>query len=109
MTLRRHTPLRRGGFLRRRTRLRAISPRHRHRLDEYFRRRDRFLAQPGNQWCIVAWTLWGRKLPVTDIHHKRGRYGTNFLDESTWLAVSREGHDWIHRFPKDARARGWMG
>jgi hypothetical protein len=26
-------------------------------------------------------------------------------DESTWIAVSRDGHNWIHDNPKEAREK----
>lgn len=32
------------------------------------------------------------ELKSQDIHHKAGRIGKNYLDESTWLAVSRKAH-----------------
>lgn len=44
----------------------------------------------------------------SEVHHKAGRTGKNYLDESTWMAVSREGHTWIHEHPSEARARGWL-
>jgi hypothetical protein len=42
-----------------------------------------------------------------DVHHmkRRGKY---FLDTSSWLAVSRQAHDWIHSNPKEATAMGWL-
>lgn len=43
-----------------------------------------------------------------DIHHVKGRVGSNYLDESTWLAVSRFSHDWIHSNPKRARELGLL-
>ncbi len=46
--------------------------------------------------------------PSVEIHHRNGRSGTNYLDQKTWMAVSRIGHDWIHQHPKEARARGWL-
>ena len=42
-----------------------------------------------------------------DIHHRRGR-GKYLLDVSTWMAVSREGHDAIHRDPKTSYEKGYM-
>lgn len=43
----------------------------------------------------------------TDIHHKkhRGRY---LLDTSTWMAVSRHAHDYIHSHPAEAYAKGYL-
>lgn len=42
-----------------------------------------------------------------DVHHmkRRGKY---FLDTSSWLAVSRQAHDWIHLNPKEATEMGWL-
>lgn len=44
---------------------------------------------------------------ATDVHHvhKRGRY---YLDESTWMAVSRWSHDWIDAHKKTARKIGLL-
>lgn len=43
----------------------------------------------------------------SEIHHtkKRGRY---YLDESTWLAASKEEHRWVHDNPAQARAIGLL-
>jgi hypothetical protein len=38
-----------------------------------------------------------------DIHHTRGRYGGNYLNTDTWMAVCRENHIWIHNNPAAAR------
>lgn len=43
-----------------------------------------------------------------DIHHKAGRTGWRLNDETQWLAVSREAHEWIHANPSEARRRGWL-
>lgn len=50
---------------------------------------------------------WGEPLPVHDLHHIRGR-GRYFLDEMTWLAMSRRAHTWIHDHPKWARTLGLL-
>lgn len=105
----RRAPLRRNSGLLRRSRLSPISPRRKARLTEYFRKRALFLASPENQWCKVAMALWGKSLRTRDIHHVRGRYGMLLNDETHWLAVSREAHDWIHQHGDLARARGWLG
>ena len=44
---------------------------------------------------------------ATEIHHKRGR-GRYLLDTSTWMAVSRAGHDAIHADPKTSYEKGYM-
>ncbi len=43
-----------------------------------------------------------------EIHHKAGRYGGNYLNTDTWLAVSRWAHRWIHAFPREARKLGLL-
>lgn len=43
----------------------------------------------------------------TDVHHRKGR-GKYLLDVSTWMAVSREGHQWIHANPKESYEKGYM-
>ena len=43
----------------------------------------------------------------TDVHHKSGRTGYLYLDESKWLAVCRACHMWIETHPKEARQIGF--
>lgn len=60
---------------------------------------------------VAVIALTGHRVVVphsVEIHHRAGRSGANYLDEKTWMAVSRIGHEWIHRNPKEARARGWI-
>lgn len=66
--------------------------------------RIEFLSKPENQICPI--TGW----PTTDVHHTysgkdRAKY---FLDISTWIAVSREGHNWIHDNPIESREKGYL-
>jgi hypothetical protein len=66
--------------------------------------RIEFLSKKENKICPIT------KQPTTEIHHKwsgkdRSKY---FLDISTWLAVSRQGHIWIHENPKEARELGYL-
>lgn len=56
-----------------------------------------------NQRCEVF-----PELKAVEIHHKAGRLGKNYLDESTWMAVSRAGHNWIHDNDAEARAKGFL-
>ena len=42
-----------------------------------------------------------------DIHHKAGR-GRFYLDVDTWMGVCRECHDYIHKWPKESREKGWL-
>ena len=71
---------------------------------KYLVLRIEFLGKPENQKCPIT----GK--PTTDVHHTycgkdRAKY---YLDVSTWLAVSRLGHIWIHSFPKEARELGFL-
>lgn len=48
--------------------------------------------------------------PATEVHHTysgkdRAKY---YLDIKTWLAVSRTGHEWIHKYPAAARKLGYL-
>lgn len=40
------------------------------------------------------------------VHHKGGRIGTRYLDDTTWLAVCHECHHWIETHPEQAREMG---
>ena len=82
----------------------------------YAQRRVWFLGMPENSRCPVAEAglipdLNGQILPhwraATTIHHawKRGKY---YLDESTWIGASFEGHVWIENHKEEARKRGWL-
>lgn len=55
--------------------------------------------------CTVGFAF---RRTATDIHHVKGRLGGNYLDVSTWMAVCRTCHDWIHQHPKEARAAGML-
>jgi len=46
--------------------------------------------------------------PSIEVHHGKGRATIELLlDDNYWIAVSREGHDWIHANPKEAMERGF--
>lgn len=66
--------------------------------------RKLFLAEPKNQYCKIT----GH--PTIEVHHTfcgkdRDKY---YLDTTTWMAVSRDGHNWIHEHPKEARQLGYL-
>lgn len=66
---------------------------------KYLKRRPFFLD---GKFCPVTHT------PATEIHHIRGRIGDLLLNESYWLAVSVDGHKWIHDNVNLAREKGWI-
>lgn len=88
-----------------------------HRKDlVYSQRRKWFLAQPKNSQCPVARdglvkNLNDQLVPhhraATTVHHawKRGRY---YLEESTWIGLSFEGHCWVEDNKAESRVRGWL-
>jgi hypothetical protein len=45
---------------------------------------------------------------LNEVHHVRGRAGAMLLDKAWWLALSKAGHDWVHKHPKHAAERGWL-
>jgi len=63
--------------------------------------RTEFLSKKENQICPIT------NQKTTDIHHKKGRVGSLFLDTRYWLAVSREGHKMIEENPEWAKENGY--
>ena len=63
--------------------------------------RIEFLGKKENLICPVT----GEK--TTEIHHKKGRVGSLFLDTRFWLAVSRKGHKKIEENPEWAKKEGY--
>lgn len=84
-----------------------IAPRSKKRIAQdivYSKLRKVFLNKPENKVCPITGE------PTTEIHHKwsgkdRDKY---YLQVDTWLAVSRNGHIWIHQNPKLAREKGML-
>ncbi len=71
---------------------------------KYMVLRKVFLAKPENQICPIT------QRQTIEVHHTycgkdRSKY---YLDVSTWLAVSRDGHNWIHDNPKESRELGFL-
>lgn len=99
----------------RRTPIKRVSARRQREGRIYRERRLVFLAEHPRcqaygiiQMYLKNWMPDYEVVPAaTDIHHvkRRGKY---YLDESTWLAVSRESHDWIHSHPREARQLGLL-
>lgn len=88
--------------------MKQISDRRRAQLAIYSAKRRAFLK--AHPVCQVSRYIPGLnpKARSRDVHHVAGRYGGAYLDETTWLAVSRQAHDWIHSNPRQARKRGWL-
>jgi hypothetical protein len=70
--------------------------------------KDLFLAKEENKFCPVIAKLENKTISATEVHHTNGREGERLNDQEYWLAVSREGHQWIHANPELAREQGWL-
>lgn len=70
----------------------------------YSELRAEFLKLPQNQICPIT----GH--PTTDVHHTYSGKdrAKHFLDVDTWIAVSRDGHNWIHDNPLQSRELGYL-
>ena len=73
---------------------------------EYSKLRQRYLTE--NPLCMIK--VNGCTNGATDVHHTYA--GANreafYLVQSTWKAVCRNCHDWIHANPANARTMGWL-
>jgi hypothetical protein len=107
LQMKRKTPINRNvekirAWLRKpRKAIRPVSKKRAPKLKEYAIRRHAFLA--ANPMCAVF-----PQLLATELHHSKGRVGKYLLDESTWYAVSFDGHKWIHANVAEARERGFI-
>ena len=83
-----------------------VSSKRKKKDQEYLKLRERYLTE--NPLCMVK--VGGCTHNATDVHHKYA--GSNreafYLVQSTWLAVCRNCHDFVHLNPKIAREMGWL-
>ena len=84
------------------SKIKPISEKRKQDNKEYKKLREKYLKE--NPKCEIT------GLKATEIHHKysgkdRDKY---YLDTSTWMAVSRKAHNYIHKSPKEAREKGWL-
>jgi hypothetical protein len=88
--IRRRHPLKRTG------RIRQVSKKRAKDMITYHALRAQFLSDnPICQGCQVA--------TATDVHHKQGRTGKNYLDTTTWAPLCRKCHTWVHENRNEAR------
>ena len=114
-----------------RTPIRRVSVKRARELKEYTRLRAQFMAErpvcgvwlAERGWTQVEFTdpfysRDGLTVPAEHLlaigaprseecHHREGR-GKNYLNVSTWLAVSAQAHRRIHDTPSWARANGFL-
>ncbi len=83
-----------------------VSSKRKKKDAEYSKLRERFLTE--NPLCMVKVNGCGHG--ATDVHHKfsGSDRDTYYLVQSTWLAVCRNCHNWVHLNPKESRALGYL-
>lgn len=84
-------------------RIKPISDKRKQQNQEYKEKRKEFLMRKENKFCAV----FPNKRSV-EIHHVNSRENERLNDEEFWLAISREGHNFIHSNPKEARLKKWL-
>lgn len=79
--------------------MRKISLKQQARLKEYKVLRDEFLQH--NTKCVRC------NGSATEVHHAKGRIGSNLLDIETFRAVCRPCHQYIETHPIEAKENNW--
>jgi hypothetical protein len=80
-----------------------VSKKRQVEMDEYSKKRLAFLAlHTSCQAKLVSCTG-----VATDVHHKAGRVGDDYLNMNKWLAVCRSCHSWIETNPQEAKELGF--
>ena len=80
-----------------------ISKKRKDEMDKYGKLREGFLIVKPK--CEVQ--LLNCTGASTEVHHKVGRTGDNYLKINTWLAVCRNCHTWITENSKEAIELGF--
>lgn len=83
-------------------RIPKVSAKRKLENEEYFAKREIFLLEHPKCECGRP----GCNRMATEVHHSAGRVGKNFLDVSTWKAMSRLCHRWAELNPDAAKAAG---
>lgn len=92
--------------LKRRKPLNRVSNKRAAQNRVYAKLRRQFLIV--NPYCRVMFEISRKYFRATEIHHKNHRTGERLNDTKYWMAVSREGHTYLHSNPAEAYARGWL-
>ena len=74
----------------------------------YAKKAREFVRSKAKQSCPVMRAVFAVNEPVTEVHHTRGRHGALLDEQRFWLAVSRNGHNWIHANPAQADRQGFI-
>jgi len=88
--------------------IKPISDRRKKQNTAYLLARKVYLMEEANKFCPVMKGMFNKLISTTEIHHMNGRENDRLNDRVYWLAVSREGHQWIHSNPQQARECGWL-
>ena len=80
-----------------------VSAKRRGEMDKYSQLREAFLVAKPH--CEAK--LQGCTGKSTDVHHKAGRVGDNYLKVGTWLALCRNCHSWIELNSEEAKELGF--
>jgi len=110
--LKRKTPMKRGGAIKKKSALKKTKLRKQSKEVKkvrerklYTKLRKIYLANRTTCECGTAEKPCSQR--ATDIHHKAGR--ATFLNRiDTWMAVSRECHNRIHKNPEESYKRGHL-
>lgn len=80
-----------------------VSTKRRGEIGTYSKLREAFLVvKPRCEAKLVGCTGVS-----TDVHHKAGRVGDNYLKIGTWLSVCRSCHSWIETNSLEAKELGF--
>ena len=85
-----------------RTPVKKVSDKRKKEMSVYDKRRLAFLAL--HKFCQA--NLPSCTKVATEVHHKRGRVGDDYLNISTWLAACNSCHHWIELHPIEAKELG---
>jgi hypothetical protein len=83
--------------------MRAVSPKRAKAGREYAKLRATFLAGPDGEGrpCEMC-----EERLATEVHHKKGRTGSLYLDVTWWAALDRDCHRFLTENPASAYAMG---
>lgn len=73
--------------------------RRRRNIALYLKKRGEHLA--ANPWCVRCGGS------ATELHHARGRVGSNLLDDWTYRSMCSPCHRYAGDHPQEAIERGW--
>lgn len=101
-------------------RIRSVSKRHSALHAQYVKEAGAFVAaeRKAGKTCPVVRAVpslrngvkYGHLISakLTEVHHMAGRAGALLTFKPMWLAVSKQGHRWIHSNIEEARKMGFI-